>query len=490
MNRGKTQDVKLISVFVALAILQSWTVLFGQPLLAASGPIFEQPQQTTTGPSELRPTVPNTSAPQGAEMPIETPSTAYILNAERTVRLTLKEAFEQAEEHNPEILKARQDVSLATASVVTAGARPNPQLAVQMGFGPAWTRTIAGNTQQVGVNQIIETGGKRAARINYSKAQQTASNLQLEAIRFDIRIRIRRAYAELAAAQAYTQLIENLRALAERLVNIASERFKAGAAAEAEIIQAQLTSNQYDAQRNSAQGRIRQAQIQLSTLLGQPVAPNLVAEDQGLFRLQSAQSEIVPAADQAMPDEDTLLQSALSNRPDLRVAEQQLTVSTKQFRLARAQRIPDVILGSGFAFTTFKRPEPQQFGGYVNVNVDLPIFYRKQGEIMSAKVSIDQAKTQTLIARNRLIAEVKAAFENVRLAKANIAKYRTQLLAAATETVHLNELGYQYGRNRLADVILAQQSMQQINVGYFEAVIAYQNAWSDLEKAVGRPLTF
>ena len=109
---------------------------------------------------------------------------------------------------------------------------------------------------------------------------------------------------------------------------------------------------------------------------------------------------------------------------------------------------------------------------------------------MSAKVSIDQAKTQTLIARNRLIAEVKAAFENVRLAKANIAKYRTQLLAAATETVHLNELGYQYGRNRLADVILAQQSMQQINVGYFEAVIAYQNAWSDLEKAVGRPLTF
>lgn len=491
MSKGKTRrEMKPMVLFLAVAVLHSCSVFFCRPLLAASGPIFEQPQQATSGPPQLRPTAPGSSLLQGPEMPTESSPTTYILKAERTVRLTLKDAFEQAEEHNPEILKAKQDVSLAAATVVSAGARPNPQLAVQMGFGPAWTKTIAGNTQQVGINQIVETGGKRKARIKLSKAQQTASSLQLEAIRFDVRTRVRRAYAELAAAQAYTQLIENMRGLAEKLVNIASERFKAGAAAEAEVIQAQLTANQYDAQSNSAQGRIRQAQIQLSTLLGQPVAPNLVTEDQGLFRLQTAQSELVPAPDQSMPDEANLLQSALAKRPDLLVSQQQVAVSIKQLGLARAQRIPDLILGSGFAFTTFQAPEPQQFGAYLNVNVDLPIFYRKQGEIMSAKVSIEQAKTQTVIAQNRLIAEVKAAYENVRLARANIAKYRTQLLAGATETVHLNELGYKYGRNRLSDVILAQQSMQQINIGYFDAVIAYQNAWADLEKAVGQPLTF
>lgn len=490
MSKGKAQYRKPMVLLLAVTILQTWSVFFARPLLAASGPVFEQPQQTMTGPPQLRPTAPDSHVFQGPEMPTDTSSTTYMLNAERTVRLTLKEAFDQAEEQNPEILKAKQDVTLAAASVVTAGAIPNPQLAVQVGFGPPWTKTIAGNTQQVGVNQIIETGGKRAARIKLSKAQQAASSLQLEAIRFDVRTRIRRAYAELAAAQAYTQLIDKQRGLAETLLNIATERFKAGAAPEAEIIQARLAMNQYDAQRNSAQGRIRQAQIQVSTLLGQPVAPNLVAEDQGLFRLQTAQSELVPAPDQSMLDEANLLQSALSKRPDLLVSQQQVAVSTKQLRLARAQRIPDLIVGSGFVFTTFERPEPQQYGVYLNVNVDLPIFYRKQGEIMSAKVSIEQAKTQTVIAQNRLISEVKAAYENVRLARANIAKYRTQLLAAATETVHLNELGYKYGRNRLSDVILAQQSMQQVNVGYFDAVVAYQNAWADLEKAVGQPLTF
>lgn len=460
---------------------------------AASGPIFEQtpPGSPAGTPPQLRPTAPE-------KLPIESPdqfsapdSTTYILTAEKTVRLSLKAAFDQAEQHNPEILKARQDVSMAEAGIISAGAIPNPQLATQFGFGPAWTKTIAGNTQQVGINQIVETGGKRAARLQLARSQKTAAMLQLDSIRFDLRTRIRRVYAELAAAQAFVRVIENQRALTARLVEIAIERFKAGSAPEAEIIQARLNLNQYDAQRNSAQGRIRQAQIQLSILLGEPVAPNLIAIDHGLFESESDSNDLVPQPDKPLPEESVLLQSAIGVRPDLLVAKQQLNVSTKQIALAKTQRIPDVILGSGFAYSTFKDLEPpnkQQFGAYLNVNMDLPIFYRKQGEIMSARVSQDQARTQALIVQNRATAEVKAAYENVRLARANISKYRTQLLAAAQETVRLAELGYKYGRNRLSDVILAQQSAQQVNVGYFEAVVAYQNAWADLERSVGRPL--
>lgn len=468
-------------------------LLYPAASCAASGPIFEQiPSGTSTGtPPQLRPTAPE-------KLPIESPeqvsapdSTMYTLTAEKTVNLSLKDSFDQSEKNNPEILKAKQDVSLAEAGIISAGAMPNPQFATQLGFGPAWTKTIAGNTQQVGINQIVETGGKRAARLQLARSQKTTAKLQLDSLRFDLRTRIRRVYAELAAAQAFVRVIEDHRALTARLVEIAIERFKAGSAPEAEIIQARLNLNQYDAQRNSAQGRIRQAQIQLSILLGEPVAPNLIAVDHGLFESESNSNDLVPQPNRPLPEESVLLQSAIGVRPDLLVAKQQLNVTTKQIALAKTQRIPDVILGSGFAFSTFKDLEPknkQQFGAYLNVNMDLPIFYRKQGEIMIAQVSQDQARTQALIIQIRATAEVKAAYENVRLARANISKYRTQLLAGAKETVRLAELGYKYGRNRLSDVILAQQSAQQVNVGYFDAVVAYQNAWADLERAVGRPL--
>ena len=460
---------------------------------AESGPIFEQtpPGSPAGTPPQLRPYAPEKSPIESPDQFLAPDPTMYILKVEKTVNLSLKAAFDQAEEHNPEVLKAKQDVSIAEAGIISAGAIPNPQLATQFGFGPAWTKTIAWNTQQIGINQIVETGGKRAARLRLARSQKTATTLQLDSLRFDLRTRIRRVYAELAAAQAFVKVIESQRALTARLVEIAIERFKAGSTPEAEIIQARLNLNQYDAQRNSAQGRIRQAQIQLSILLGEPVAPNLIAIDHGLFESESDSNDLVPQPDKPLPDESVLLQSAIGVRPDLLVAKQQLNVSTKQIALAKSQRIPDVILGSGFAYSTFKDLEPpdkQQFGAYLNVNMDLPIFYRKQGEIMSARVSQDQARTQALIVQNRATAEVKAAYENVRLARANISKYRTQLLAAAQETVRLAELGYKYGRNRLSDVILAQQSAQQVNVGYFEAVVAYQNAWADLEKAVGRPL--
>lgn len=487
MNRCRFCPVAPNVVQAALLIC---FLLHPASAFAASGPIFEQPPSgsTSTQPA-LRPTIPE--RPAGELLNLDaTPATAtYILRAEKTVNLSLKSAFVQADEHNPEILKAKQDVAIAEASIVSAGAIPNPQLATQLGFGPAWTKTVAGNTQQIGINQIVETGGKRAARVQLARSQKAVATLHLDSARFDLRTRIRRIYAELAAAQAYVALIESQRDLTARLVDIAIERFKAGSSPEAEIIQAKLNLNQYDAQRNAAQGRIRQAQIQLSTLLGEPVAPNLIAMDHGLFdSAENSNNDLVPAPDKSFPEEGSLLQTALNARPDLIVARQQLNVSTKQIRLAKTQRIPDVILGSGFVFTTFQPPEKQQYGAYLNVNVDLPIFYRKQGEIMTAKLTYDQAKTQSLIVQNRVTAELKAAYENVRLARANISKYRTQLLAAAAETIRLAELGYKYGRNRLSDVILAQQSAQQINVGYFDAVVSYQNAWADLEKAVGRPL--
>ena len=44
---------------------------------------------------------------------------------------------------------------------------------------------------------------------------------------------------------------------------------------------------------------------------------------------------------------------------------------------------------------------------------------------------------------------------------------------------------YQVGKADLASAILARQQYQQILSSYFDAVVAYQTAWADLEKAIG-----
>ena len=155
----------MVLIILRLSLLSS-----AIPALAAPGPIFEKPPDSSGNPPQLRPFAPSSPKTEFPGASSATPATTtYLLKVDKTVNLTLKAAFDQAEQHNPEILKARQDVEIASAGIVSAGAIPNPQLAVQTGFGPAWTKTIAGNTQQVGINQILETGGKRSARLQLNR---------------------------------------------------------------------------------------------------------------------------------------------------------------------------------------------------------------------------------------------------------------------------------------------------------------------------------
>ena len=100
------------------------------------------------------------------------------------------------------------------------------------------------------------------------------SELQLDALRFNVHNRVRRAYAELAAAEAYEALIEAQRTVGLKLSSIAQRRYDAGKAAYSEVSQASLNVLQYDTQRNSAQGKLEQASAALTQLVGE--RPNQV----------------------------------------------------------------------------------------------------------------------------------------------------------------------------------------------------------------------
>ena len=404
--------------------------------------------------------------------------------------LHLSEAFNQANDNNPEITTAMHNLHVAQAQIKTAGSIPNPQFALQYGFGNPYNQTIAGNTQQAGINQLIELGGKRSARLRYAKENFKLTSLQIETLRFDVRCRVRRAYAELAAAEANIDLIENQRDLVNRLYTIASQRFKGGAAPESEEIQAHFAVDQFDTLRTTALVRLRQASIQLDFLLGFKAERDIDVQDNSLFKLSSAQNELVPKPDSSLPNLQNLLLSAYQQRPDLLVANEQVTTNLRQLSLSKRQAIPDVLIGSGFVWSTYKRDQqvPPQNGAYLNVNVDLPIFYRHQGEIALAHANIEQSRTQANSVRARVEMDVQSAYAALIGARTNVLRYQQELIPHAREVVHLAQRSYEVGRTDISNAIIGQQSFQQTLSTYFDAVVAYQNAWADLEKAIGKPL--
>lgn len=413
--------------------------------------------------------------------------------------LSLSTCFQLAEQNNKEIISAKWNLSIAKAAIRIAGAIPNPQFQLQEGFGDSFSFLFDGQGEQIGWTQQFLTAGKRSKKLELARANYELAELQLKALRFDIHNRTRRAYAELVAAEAYAELIEAQTAVGQKLLSIAENRFNAGKAAQTEMLQAKLSVSQFNTLRNQAQIRLQQDSAALSLIIGErPEHIEVIdVDDSGLFKLSSEKTEIVPSPNRNPPSLERLTETAFSLRPDLQAAQQQVFASQKALKLARAQRIPDVYVGAGYAYAHWARHQPAGLnavpnsignGVFLNVTAETPAFYQYQGEIQQAIGNLRHAERAMESLKCRTAADVVIAYNKVAVARANVFVFQKKLLPTASAVAQVARRGYQVGKTELATAIVAQQQYQQTLSNYFDVVVAYQNAWADLEKAVGVPL--
>ena len=94
----------------------------------------------------------------------------------------------------------------------------------------------------------------------------------------------------------------------------------------------------------------------------------------------------------------SLIDSAYVNRTDLMIAKDNLLLSQQTYTYQKALAVPDLTVGistdrHGSYITNFNA---------VNLNIDIPIFNRNQGNIKNAFILIDYNKTQLEYTQNTL----------------------------------------------------------------------------------------
>ncbi|HEY9676672.1 MAG TPA: TolC family protein [Drouetiella sp.] len=405
--------------------------------------------------------------------------------------------FSIADQNNLDLFVAKHNLSIAKAGIKIAGAIPNPQLQVQTGFGDSFEYAFTGQTQQAFLTEQIQTAGKRSKKISVARSNYTLSELQLDALRFDIHNRVRRAYAELAASEANSELIERQRDLAVKMLDLAKQ--KAKSENDSDVLQSILNVDQFEPQRNQAQGRLQQASANLSLALG--VKPEHVeifdVDDNGLFGDSTKSSRLVPAPQRNLPSVENLISTAFGARLDLKMAEERTEMNRRSLKLTRAERIPDLTLGSGFTFSTFAKNQPAGLGSasnylgegaFVTISTEAPVFYQHQGEIKQAISAVRQSDLQVDLLKSQIASGIISDYNALKGAQANLAVLREQLLPVAKRIASVSLDGYVKGDVDLSTAMVEQQVYQQTMSSYFDTVVAYQTAWADLERDVGVPL--
>lgn len=374
--------------------------------------------------------------------------------------LTLEAAMTRAAANNRAFLAAQLQRAVDLASVDVARQRLNPELSYE------YARETP--HQAFAVNLPIETGGKRQRRIDLAQATVAVTQADIRRLTIDLRSRVRSAYFALVAANRRAGLANDLRALALRARDAAQVRFQAGDVARLEVVQTELALADADNDVTAARGEIRATLAELNDLLAQPAGSDLtLADDLGRAPL--------PTLEQAQ----TLAAGA---NTELALLDQRLAEQKARRDLARALQTPDVAAGAAYTFDA----QPEFSHGYrFSAGLTIPIFTRYKAAVLVEEAALARLTAERDATLAQINAAVAAAIERAAAAREQVRRGETETLPRAAEVERMAQDAYVSGQTGLVALLQALQFTRDVRQRNLDALVQYQTALAELERAIG-----
>jgi cobalt-zinc-cadmium efflux system outer membrane protein len=376
--------------------------------------------------------------------------------------LTLEDAFALAAASSPALAAARLEVPIATAAIGVARQRQNPDLAIES----------ARETPHDALSLTfpIETAGKRGRRIDVAEAVAATSEATLVRATIELRVKVRRAFYALCAAERSATEASQLGELAARTSAAVSERFNSGDAPKLELLQAEMAAAQAASEAATARVVVETRRTALNVLLGRaPEAATLVRGDLGEGRV---------------PDQAAATALAISSNRELAVLDRRLEEQDQRVRLARAQRWPDFDLT---AAVTHDDPE-FDWGWRAGVSSTLPLFHHHRAEARVEEAILAQLRAQRDAQAAEIRGTVVSAWSLADARAREYATYRDQVLVTASEVESMVEESYRSGQSGLLAMIQSISAVRDARARAINAGQTYQEALADLEQAMGAPI--
>ncbi len=434
---------------------------------------------------------PSGNPEQGAHTPPSTsPADALNLRGPMGDNLTINQAMNETLVNSPRAAAVRFNLGITKSELWRASEMPNPTIFMDSGYKAEFT-------YRYGVTIPVEPPWKIVFRILAAKKQIKQTDLEIRNALWQLRGDIRKAYTELVVAQETYETLVDLYELSARLYEVANKRFQAGDVPELDVLKARLLNGQNAIERDVGARRVVQARQALATILGRPVDTQVAVPRLSPFQLRAEKIDLLPDFNKEMPKLDVLLAAAMQNRLELKVLAQAIAAAKAQLRVAYGEVLPNPTLGVGSSVVNGPPLDPAQldpdkplpknvFHGYfIQVFQPLPIFDLNQGDITKYRATIKALNSQVTSQQNVIQQEVSAAYQRVLAARQRILTYQEKLLNDSNEVARLSRRSYEVGQSDITSTLLTQQANIQIRNQYLDAVNSYQQAFTDLEQAIG-----
>lgn len=394
--------------------------------------------------SHATPAAAQASDPTPAGPP--TPTGAAMAPTPLPARLTLAQALEAADARSPRIAAAAAEVEAARGRRRQSSFRFNPEISVEIEnfAGTGAYSGFNGRETTVAINQRLDLGGRRHARMTLADAELIAAQYRLEIARADLALAIRDSFADAIAARDTLALARENEVRARELARVAQTLVDTGNEPPLRALRANSALVQTVADLRSAEAAERTARRSLAALIGLDTPP----------------AELIDSEPAAMPE-------AIDPRTtlDVRLAETQRAIAEARLGSARAEGHVDPSVGVGVRQIS----ETGDRALVASLSLPLPIFDRNQGNVAAARSDI----TASVARRDDAILTAQAEIANgeaqLASAEARLAALEGSAVEQAREAVRLAELSYRAGKSSLVEYLDAQQAYAETQAALIAA---------------------
>jgi cobalt-zinc-cadmium efflux system outer membrane protein len=361
----------------------------------------------------------------------------------------------------PALRAAAHELAATEASVAQANRLPNPELQYLREGQQAGTRTVT-----VQLNQPIELGGKRGARVAAAQGAVELANSELMARRQDIRADVIASFYEVVVARRRQELAQALSELARKSVEVASKRVAAGKVSPIDETKARLAAVDSSTELNQAAAALAIARTTLAAMIGQAADTLDLAEPPDRF------PDIGPLA---------ALQARAKDAASIRRARSQLSAQEAQAKVERAARIPDITVSVG----TQRDDQLGKRQTVLGLSVPLPLFNRNADALRAALLRTDKAREELAAAEISASSALTAACTRYETARNEATLLRRDVVPNARLAYELTLKGFEYGKFSFLEVLDAQRTWFQAQSRQWTSTLEAYRALADIERIAG-----
>ncbi len=316
-----------------------------------------------------------------------------------------------------------------------------------------------GQSYEVGLSYDIPLSPVRSLRIHVAEDEKAIAEASVADYLCQLKYDAAMAYAEAWRAGKSAEMLEKTYHMLQRIAQSDSVRLTIGDVRAADALQSSLEARTAYGEWLQTKADFEMSLAQLSVYIGGGNIDGL--------------SDSLPIGINDFPVGDELLNCALQNRRDVQMVALSHRLSENNLRLVKAERVPALTLNAAYVHSTEVvneiAPAPSYDGFSIGFSLPLAFSSMNNGNKSAAALQVEQSSYMYVAAVKQLEVEVKQVFLAYQAAQQVLAAFNRDLLTDAEKILESRVADYNQGNVGLVDLILAEQTYQNLLDNYYSA---------------------